>query len=53
MLEYFAQLEEYIIRHIPDESLRISYKQLNDNAVRDGLEKSTEKTYARCSTFLP
>lgn len=36
LLEYFAQLEEYIIKHIPDESLRISYKQLNDNAVRDG-----------------
>lgn len=52
MLEYFAQLEEYIIRHIPDESLRISYKQLNDNAVRDGLEKSTEKNIRTLLYFL-
>ena len=51
-LEYFAQLEEYIIKHIPDESLRISYKQLNDNAVRDGLDKSTEKNIRTLLYFL-
>ena len=52
LLEYFAQLEEYIIKHIPDESLRISYKQLNDNAVRDGLDKSTEKNIRTLLYFL-
>lgn len=51
-LEYFAQLEEYIIKHIPDESLRISYKQLNDNAVRDGLDRSTEKNIRTLLYFL-
>lgn len=52
MLEYFARLEEYIIKNIPDESLRISYKQLNDNAVRDGLDNSTEKNIRTLLYFL-
>ena len=52
MLEYFAKLEEYIIKNIPDDSLRISYKQLNDNAVRDGLDDSTEKNIRTLLYFL-
>ena len=51
-LEYFAQLEEYIIKNIPDESLCVSYKQLNDNAVREGLERSTEKNIRTLLYFL-
>lgn len=51
-LEYFGRLEEYIIKHIPDESLRISYKQLNENAVREGLDKSTEKNIRTLLYFL-
>ena len=43
MLENFAKLERYILEHIPDESLHITYKQLNDNAVHDGINTSTEK----------
>ena len=36
LLERFAKLEQYILNHIPDGTLRISYKQLNENAVNDG-----------------
>ena len=43
LLERFAKLEQYILNHIPDESLRISCKQLNDNAVHDGVVTSKEK----------
>ena len=32
--ERFAKLERYILEHIPDEALSITYKQLNDDAVR-------------------
>ena len=33
LLERFAKLEQYILSHIPDESLRISCKQLNDTTL--------------------
>lgn len=52
MLENFGRLEEYILKNIPDESLRISYKELNDRAVRDGMEKSTEKSIRTLLYFL-
>ena len=52
MLEQFAQLERYIIDHIPDDALRISYKQLNDNAVRDGIETANEKRIKTILYFL-
>lgn len=38
--------------NIPDDALRISYKQLNDKAVHDGLEKSTEKHIRTLLYFL-
>ena len=43
LLERFAKLEQYILNHIPDGTLRISYKQLNENAVNDGINTSKEK----------
>ena len=52
LLEQFAQLERYIIDHIPDDSLHISYKQLNDNAVRDGIETANEKRIRTLLYFL-
>lgn len=52
MLENFAKLERYILEHIPDESLHITYKQLNDNAVHDGLNTSTEKKIRTLLYFL-
>lgn len=52
LLERFAKLEQYILSHIPDESLRISYKQLNDNAVNDGINTSKEKDIRTLLYFL-
>ena len=48
----FAKLERYILEHIPDESLHITYKQLNDNAVHDGINTSTEKKIRTLLYFL-
>lgn len=52
ILECFARLEQYVLSNIPDDSLRISYKQLNDKAVRDGLDQSTEKHIRTLLYFL-
>ncbi len=52
MLENYAKLERYILEHIPEESLCISYKQLNDNAVHDGIESSTEKRIRTLLYFM-
>ena len=52
MLENFAKLEKYILEHIPDESLQITYKQFNDNAVHDGINTSTEKQIRTLLYFL-
>ncbi|MGN0230524.1 MAG: RecQ family ATP-dependent DNA helicase [Muribaculaceae bacterium] len=52
MLERFAQLEHYILAHIPDESLRISYKQLNEDAQANGVKTSKEKDIRTLLYFL-
>ena len=52
LLERFARLEQYILRNIPDESLRISCKRLNENAVNDGINTSTEKDIRTLLYFL-
>ena len=52
LLERFAKLEQYILSHIPDESLQISCKQLNDNAVNDGITTSKEKDIRTLLYFL-
>ena len=52
LLERFAKLEQYILSHIPDDSLRISCKQLNDNAVNDGINTSKEKDIRTLLYFL-
>ena len=50
--ERFAKLERYILERIPDDSLNISYKQLNDDAVRDGIASATEKDIKTLLYFL-
>ncbi len=52
LLERFAKLERYILANIPDESLRTSYKQLNDNAVNNGVSTSKEKDIRTLLYFL-
>ena len=52
LLERFAKLEQYILKHIPEESLRISCKQLNENAVNDGIHTSKEKDIRTLLYFL-
>ena len=52
LLERFAKLEQYILNHIPDGTLRISYKQLNENAVNDGINTSKEKDIRTLLYFL-
>lgn len=52
LLDRFAKLERYILNHIPDESLHISCKQLNDNAVNDGVVSSKEKDIRTLLYFL-
>lgn len=52
LLERFARLEHYILNAIPDESLRISCKQLNDNAVNAGVSTSREKDIRTLLYFL-
>ena len=51
-LERFARLERYILSYIPDEALRISCKQLNDNAVHEGIDTSKEKDIRTLLYFL-
>ena len=51
-LERFAQLERFILEHIPDEVWNVSYKQLNDDAVKSGLTLSTEKDIRTLLYFL-
>lgn len=52
LLERFTKLEQYILNHIPDESLQISYKQLNENAINDGIGTSSEKDIRTLLYFL-
>ncbi|MDE6150966.1 MAG: RecQ family ATP-dependent DNA helicase, partial [Prevotella sp.] len=52
LLARFTKLERYILGHIPDDALRISYKQLNDNAQKEGVETATEKDIRTLLYFL-
>lgn len=52
LLERFAKLEQYILNHIPDGTLRISCKQLNENALNDGINTSKEKDIRTLLYFL-
>ncbi len=52
ILERFAKLEQYILGQIPDGTLRISCKQLNDNAQNAGITASGEKDIRTLLYFL-
>lgn len=52
LLERFSRLERYILEHISVETLRISYKQLNDNAHKEGVVTATEKDIRTLLYFL-
>ncbi|MDE5849025.1 MAG: RecQ family ATP-dependent DNA helicase, partial [Muribaculaceae bacterium] len=52
LLERFTRLERYILGFISSDACRISYKQLNDNAHKDGVETATEKDIRTLLYFL-
>ncbi|MDE5607999.1 MAG: RecQ family ATP-dependent DNA helicase [Muribaculaceae bacterium] len=52
MLERFSQLERYILGHVLPKTPHISYKQLNENAQKEGIETSTEKDIRTLLYFL-
>ncbi|MDO4949202.1 MAG: RecQ family ATP-dependent DNA helicase [Bacteroidales bacterium] len=52
LLERFTKLERYILNNIPDDSLRISCKQLNDNAQNEDINTATEKDIRTLLYFL-
>lgn len=52
ILDRFGKLERYVIEHIPDERICLSYKQLNDNAIKAGLTTATEKDIRTLLYFL-
>lgn len=52
LLDRFSRLERYILNNIPDDTLCISCKQLNDNAQNVGIATSTEKDIRTLLYFL-
>lgn len=52
LLRRFTRLERYILDHITDGALRISCKQLNDDAQKEGITTATEKDIRTLLYFL-
>lgn len=52
LLEKFVSIERYILERFSNETLRISYKQLNDDLVNDGISSSNEKDIRTILYFL-
>lgn len=52
LLERFIKIEQYILNHIPDESLCTSCKQLNENMINYGIISSKEKDIKTLLYFL-
>lgn len=52
LLRRFTRLERYILDHITDGALRISCKQLNDDAQKNGITTATEKDIRTLLHFL-
>ncbi len=52
LLERFSKLERYILGHVSSEVCSISYKQLNDNAQKEGVDTATEKDIRTLLFFL-
>ena len=51
-LERFAKLEQYLLGQMSEETLHISAKQLNDNAINAGIATSKEKDIRTLLFFL-
>ena len=52
LLERFIQLERYLLHRIPEEGLSISCKQLNEDAIQEGIGTSRRRTSAPYSISL-
>lgn len=52
LLRRFTRLERYILDHITDDALRISCKQVNDDAQKNGITTATEKDIRTLLYFL-
>lgn len=52
LLRRFTRLERYILDHITDDALRISCKQLNDDAQKNEITTATEKDIRTLLYFL-
>lgn len=52
LLRRFTRLERYILDHITDDALRISCKQLNNDAQKNGITTATEKDIRTLLYFL-
>lgn len=52
LLDHFAKLEQFILDYISEEPVYTSCKQLNDNAVTDGISNSKEKDIRTLLYFL-
>lgn len=52
LLDRFAKLEKYILENIPDDAMSMSYKQLNDNALNNGITTAKEKDIRTLLYFL-
>lgn len=52
LLEKFSKLERYILDYLKSDTCHTSYKQLNDNAQKEGVNTSTEKDIRTLLYFL-
>ena len=52
LLERFAKLEKYILSQLSEDTLQISYKQLNNNAINEGIQHAKEKDIRTLIYFL-
>lgn len=52
LLERFTKLERFILQYLSAETCRISYKQLNDNAQKEGVTTASEKDIRTLLYFL-
>jgi len=51
-LERYSKLEKYILEHITDDIQHFSFKQLNDNAIKEGITTAKEKDVRTLIYFL-
>jgi len=52
LLDYYSQIERFILGQLHDDTLRLSCKQLNDDAIKSGIEAAKEKDIKTLLYFL-